>query len=330
MPSEYRIPHPVLGWVLEPGASYVNQMPEATVSVTYNSEGWRDLEHPIQKPKGVFRILVLGDSFMEAYSVGLNDSFHRRVDELVRGWGYETEVINMGVAGYGTLQEYLVFRDRGRRYEPDLVLLGFFDLNDLIDNSLELSSMLKPEGITTLARPFLDPNEPTRWTIIPGDFEAAQRHYEEEKASFSAQRRKLTERLILLRLARAEIRRLGNPKSLDNLESNPDPVDREREELALLGVNYCVEPPEYTRAWASTERILAKLKEDVETVGGKLVVFTVPALEEVNGHLDENAINISSIRISSASKRHLDIHASALCSRNSTSNKSPFSRTFDK
>ncbi len=53
-------------------------------------------------------------------------------------------------------------------------------------------------------------------------------------------------------------------------------------DLAHYGVHYCLEPAEYTRAWDSTKRILARLKRDTEASGGRLFVFTVPALEEVS------------------------------------------------
>ena len=174
-PVEFRIPHPILGWALQPNTTYLYKIPERTVSVTYNSEGWRDLEHEEEKPEGVFRILVLGDSFMEANSVNLEDTFHRRVEELALTTGKNVEVISMGVAGYGTLQEYLVFQDIGHLYDPDLVLVGFYDGNDLINNSLELASILTEEGQVTNARPFLDPNESASWAITPVDFIGAQR-----------------------------------------------------------------------------------------------------------------------------------------------------------
>jgi hypothetical protein len=266
---------------LEPNAHYLYEVPEGTVSVTYNSEGWHDLEHTVKKPDGVFRILVLGDSFMEANSVELNDAFHRRVEELARAAGSNIEVINMGVAGYGTLQEYLVYRDIGQLYEPDLVLLAFFDGNDVINNSFELASSLTADGVVN-ARPFLDPNEPTRWTLTPVDFEGAQRSYAENQASLEVERNQVTEELVLLRLARAAIERIPVPEFLKGWGSNPEPIDREHYELALMGVNYCEEPAEYTRAWDTTERILARLRSDVEAHGSQLVVFTVPALEEVS------------------------------------------------
>ena len=281
-PFEFRIPHPVLGWALQPNANYLYEIPGGTVSVAYNSQGWRDAEHLRKKPDGVFRILVLGDSFMEANSVELNDTFHRRVEELARAAGSNTEVINMGVAGYGTLQEYLVYRDIGQLYEPDLVLVGFFDGNDVINNSLELSSILTEEGQVLNARPFLDLNESAPWTITPVDFEGAQRSYAKNKDALEAKRNKLTEKFVLLRLLSLGIARIPIPAFLTRQESQPEPIDKERQELGLMGVNYCVEPAEYTRAWDITERILARFKEEVEAHSSKLVVFDVPAEEEVS------------------------------------------------
>ncbi len=281
-PFEFRIPHPSLGWVLQPNTTYLYEIPEGTVSVTYNSEGLRDLEHAVEKPSGVFRILVLGDSFMEANSVELDDTFHRQVEELARASGKNVEVINMGVAGYGTLQEYLVFQEIGHLYEPDLVLVGFYDGNDVINNSLELASILIEEGQVTNARPFLDLNESARWMITPVDFEGAQRSYANNKASLEAKRNKLTERLALLRLLSAGIARIPVPEFLKSREGQLQPVDQSRQEMALMGVNYCVEPAEYTRAWDATKRIFARFRDDVEAYGGKLVVFTVPTLQEVS------------------------------------------------
>ncbi len=81
--SQYRLPHRVFGWALEPGASYINEMPERAVRVDYNSDGWRDIEHGGDRgDEGIFRIAVLGDSFMEAYSVPLEESFHRQLKRI--------------------------------------------------------------------------------------------------------------------------------------------------------------------------------------------------------------------------------------------------------
>ena len=281
-PLEFRIPDPLLGWSLQPNATYQYKTPEGIVSVKYNSQGWRDLEHHVEKPEGVFRILVLGDSFMEANAVKLEESFHRQVEKLARAAGKNVEVINMGVAGYGTLQEYLVFEHFGRLYQPDLVLVGFYDGNDLINNSFELASILTEEGQVANARPFLDMDQSAGWAITPVDFEGSQRNYDKQKASLEANRNKLTQKLILLRLLAAGIARIPNRETPKSQESQLEPVDKNRQEMALLGVNYCVEPTEYARAWDVTGRIFARFKEEVEASGAKLVIFTVPAMEEVS------------------------------------------------
>ena len=49
-----------------------------------------------------------------------------------------------------------------------------------------------------------------------------------------------------------------------------------------MGVNYCLEPAAYTRAWDVTHRIFARFKELVESHDSKLIVFSVPTLEEVS------------------------------------------------
>jgi hypothetical protein len=157
-PFEFRIPHPVFGWVLQPNASYRFNLPDGPVSVTYNAQGWRDVDHTFKKPDGVFRIVVLGDSFMEANTVELGQTFPRRVEEFALAAGLNVEVINLGVGGYGTLQEYLVFRDIARQFEPDLVLLAFYPSNDLANNSIALASILAPDGAIPDTRPFLDPD----------------------------------------------------------------------------------------------------------------------------------------------------------------------------
>jgi hypothetical protein len=52
--------------------------------------------------------------------------------------GRPAEVINAGVAAYGTGQELLLLDKEGAKYEPDLVLLLFFVGNDVANNNYKL------------------------------------------------------------------------------------------------------------------------------------------------------------------------------------------------
>ena len=99
-----------------------------------NSLGYRDYEHDVEKPGGVFRIVVLGDSLGAGLYVDrMEEVFPAILQELLRESGAQVEVINLSVAGYNTLQEVETLKDRGLRYEPDLVLLAYC-LNDVALN----------------------------------------------------------------------------------------------------------------------------------------------------------------------------------------------------
>jgi hypothetical protein len=290
---EFRIPHPIFGWSLQPGAAYRNYLPEEAVSVTYNSDGWRDVQHDREKRDGVFRILVLGDSFMEGYSVNLKDSFHKVAEGLMQNRGMNVEFINMGVGGYGTLQEYLVYREAGRRYVPDIVLLGFYVSNDVTNNSMKLESMLVSNTSEIHSRPFLDPDKLPEWKIVPVDFRGIQKRFDESQKNNYPLGRALSRRSALVWLISEESMRIVHkiPSFFDNSErvdAENEGISGEQIDFALSGVHYCDEPEEYTRAWNITKRILYRLKHDVENDGARLIVFTVPSVAEAReGNVNE-------------------------------------------
>ena len=122
---------PTLGWAHRPGASGRFRSPHWDVAVSINAQGLRDIEHAYAKPPGSRRLLLLGDSFGWGYGVEQD----RGVAAVLRARCPDLEVINASVSGYSTDQEYLSWRDEGRRYEPDLVLVLFHE-NDIPGDSL--------------------------------------------------------------------------------------------------------------------------------------------------------------------------------------------------
>ncbi|HEY0780996.1 MAG TPA: SGNH/GDSL hydrolase family protein [Thermoanaerobaculia bacterium] len=91
-----------------------------------NSLGYRDREHSIEKPPGVFRIVVLGDSIAAGLRVDrYEDVFPAILERLLRERGLRAEVINFAVSGYNTQQEVETLEAKGLRYQPDLVLLEY-------------------------------------------------------------------------------------------------------------------------------------------------------------------------------------------------------------
>lgn len=126
---------PEIGWRLRPDAHYVHTTREdVPIQVETNSLGLRDEEHLYRKPSGLYRILILGDSFTEALDVTLKESFPFRLEQcLNQKLATPIEVINGGVSGYGPIEQYLFYMDEGIKYQPDLVLLATYVGNDLND-----------------------------------------------------------------------------------------------------------------------------------------------------------------------------------------------------
>lgn len=103
------------------------------VDVVINSHGLRDHEYTDAKPRGVFRILVLGDSVTMGWGVPLEDTYPKQLERLLNqqatGGEPRYEVINSGVGNYNTVMEIEYLEKRGVKYSPDMVILGWF-VND--------------------------------------------------------------------------------------------------------------------------------------------------------------------------------------------------------
>lgn len=130
---------PDLGWVLRPDVHGLVLNEAGWVFLQTNHDGIRDVEHEKTKPKGAFRIAILGDSFTEAPHVPVDKTFWWQVQERLEQCptlsGRKPEVINFGVDGYGPAQELLTLKKRVTVYSPDAVILLVCVDNDLLNNS---------------------------------------------------------------------------------------------------------------------------------------------------------------------------------------------------
>jgi len=139
----------LLGWSHTPGAQgiYVGPRPwpvEFRAPVSINSIGLRGPE-VVDLPPGGYRILMLGDSLVAGFEVAYEQTFAAQVEKrLNEAVDFPVQVVNAGVRGYGTDQEYLWYRERGRLLRPDLVV-AFMSLNDPEDN-ITLHRMRRPFG----------------------------------------------------------------------------------------------------------------------------------------------------------------------------------------
>ncbi len=144
-----RSDNPLLGFELKP--NYRN--PDADFSRTYpaiNSHGQRDVERAIEKPAGVRRVILLGDSVVEGHDVrDLDGTISRRLEALYPDG--KTEVLNFGVSGYCTLAEVELLRVKGLRFDPDVVVLLFVgnDFDNFNREAFDLEAAGRRPGWTT-------------------------------------------------------------------------------------------------------------------------------------------------------------------------------------
>jgi hypothetical protein len=124
--GHYYLYDPTLGWRNVPNWTATTH----GYRLSINSRGLRDREHSYKKPPGVRRVLVLGDSFAWGYGVGDRNIFPEVLERRFESSGRNWQVINTGVSGWGTDQQYLFLKSEGFRYEPDVVVLAFYLIND--------------------------------------------------------------------------------------------------------------------------------------------------------------------------------------------------------
>jgi len=121
---------------LPPHASFMN-LDENTNLMETNNLGFHDRER--QTANDNYRILFMGDSFVEGRQVETQSLFTMRLEKKFADDGQKVEAINGGVPSTGTAYQYSLWKEF---FEPsvkvDHLVLCFFMGNDLVDNSTDL------------------------------------------------------------------------------------------------------------------------------------------------------------------------------------------------
>jgi len=107
------------------------------ISYKFNAFGCRGRDYAIPKRNGTVRILLLGDSLTMGVGVREEDTFASQLESILNmdressSSKTDFEVINCGIAGYGTEEERLFYELNVKKYEPDVILLVIFWNDDM-------------------------------------------------------------------------------------------------------------------------------------------------------------------------------------------------------
>ncbi len=268
------VAHPELGWTFAPGRRGEIVYPgEAAHSIHTNDHGFRD--DPFDpKDASAHRIVVLGDSFVSNISVEKEAVFTEVLEQSLPG----ATVMNLGVNGYGQVQELLLLERVLDELSPDLVLVNVYLRNDLDDNrgrwwSPRLSrptAVIAPGGGVTIEPPrrrrgVRDAPGPAQKSLFDG---LHSYHFLRARLAFLTARLRPTS-------ARA-------PKATPGPEASARAARRrsrfEAPELTLCAV----EPDAETeRLYRTTELLLLDLASRARDAGVPLALSFAPSMVQV-------------------------------------------------
>ncbi len=230
---------------------FVSNTGEYKTEIEVNREGFRDVDHVEAKDQNTYRILLLGDSFVENFQVPLAKTFFRKLENDLQIPNKKVEVIALGLGDTGTAQQNIVFKTYGAKYHPDLVVHLFYTANDVKNNSLTL------QGDPYRPYYIIDNGE---LKLLPFSMRSSQ--YKYKLLSLIKENSKLAE-LILDAKGRI-LAKIPSDYPLDyHVYDNEYSKD-------------------YENAWVVTKKLILKTKQDVEQNGGKYILITLANNEQVN------------------------------------------------
>jgi lysophospholipase L1-like esterase len=183
------------------------RLPQRTVDLQFNAEGMRDAaSHPIPKPAGIFRILLVGDSFTAGMANQYDEIWPVLLERRLAAKGRSVDVIKAGVDSYDTLSELLTMKRLVPKYRPDLILMAFLP-NDIFDNTLPEPAPHAAVAIVTelgIAFPQLQSVYFFRRMLLRNDFiytgvywmTSRRQYFTEKQTSHAAEQYSITRELL--------------------------------------------------------------------------------------------------------------------------------------
>ncbi|MHC4454360.1 MAG: SGNH/GDSL hydrolase family protein, partial [Planctomycetota bacterium] len=133
-----------------------------------NSRGFRGKnEYSYGKNQNKTRIMILGDSYTFGEEVSDNETYSYYLQEMIP----QSDIINMGIHGYGHDQMLVYLKEEIGKYKPDIVILGFLHI-DMERNMLKFRDYAKPKFVldnnhlTLTASPVPTPEETIKWNWV--------------------------------------------------------------------------------------------------------------------------------------------------------------------
>ena len=276
---------PGKGTTYVPGA-YYRHTKEGFSEGYINSHGFRDYERFYKKPENSVRILILGDSYVEALQVALENAFPALLEKKLNGNSTATkfEVLNLGQSGFGTADAYMRYLNFGVKYSPDLVLLAFLTGNDLQDNS----KFLNRENL----RFYFVFDDQQRLVLDRSLMDQYERNLNLPRRVFQYLKRNsylaslISQRFYLLRL-QIRNRDFGRSVAGKQQSGSKPKID----EFSPLNIYLSNQSNHWRQAFDVSTDLLCKFRDSVEASGSQFLLVTLSNAEQVHPELQRQLRN---------------------------------------
>lgn len=303
-------PDSILGWRNIPGATGRMKSDEYSNELEYNSHSMRGPEIPYDKPAGVRRVVLVGDSFVDGYTQPLGERVGDILEQLLNAAdpGRRTEVISLGAGGYSTDQQLLWLRSEGLRYHPDLVVLLFY-ANDIWYNRLDRYwrggkplFALRGDSLVLTNIPIAAPvSSPAgQQPGLNGWIRAHSKIY-----------------WLLARAIQNNPRLFGLAVRLGLTEPSPELVFDQGQGIVIPGefsVFLTPMPSQAEEAWTLTDALVERMRSEAEAAGAEFLAMLVPIRSRIYTETDDirgNAGGGTGIDVDAVTRRFLELCRSA-------------------
>jgi hypothetical protein len=249
-------PDPELGWSFRPGINGWSSH-ESTAYIRINRFGFRGNDWLKEPAARTFRVAVIGDSSVDSSNLPDENTITNEIERHLRTCptlaGGPTEVLNLGVSGYGTAQEYLLLQHAIDSFHPNLIMLVFYAGNDVADNV----RLLSLEG--QRARPYFveAPSENLRLDVSFRDSDAFRK-----AVSSDWQKRLINTSYLLQALKQFHLGKSIWPLSRALQAAHDKGLDEQG--LFVPEFPQLFSPPSdeiWKSAWSITEKLLVKMRD---------------------------------------------------------------------
>jgi len=225
------------------------------------------------------KIAIFGDSFMEAWQVCDYEKTVSIMQYLIDPNFKKYILMNFGVSGYGTINEYLAYKFFAKKFSPKIAILFLLPGNDIRNNLYELEKISYRPFYLLDKDEFVFPKiDLKKTTVFFKIHKFLKKHFATYNIVYDYFLKNFFINFIL------EKKSIFKENKLNKI-INKCPFPENLKDL-------CVYIPPlknsiWEKAWKVTERVILKFKEEVERDNGKFLLVILVDFAQIDGKIKE-------------------------------------------